>query len=223
MSNISRGNTDYVDFVHFAEAKCHLFRGNAGLFVCETVVLSVFRCKFHQNLYWLTIWWWLWWKISNISRGNTNYVDFYHFAEAQCHSFRGPAGLFVTAASARSRQVFLWDWDCDADGVTVWVVVSVARFWQAFTATFAENHGHFRIFHAQLSKNLHLHDISKHSCNIKKHNVWWGILSFFKFLLYIFGLHKFSKLNYLTVTHGHFHRINFSTQIIIIYGRFWVI
>ena len=118
MSNISRGNTDYVDFVHFAEAKCHLFRGNAGLFVCETVVLSVFRCKFHQNLYWLTIWWWLWWKISNISRGNTNYVDFYHFAEAQCHSFRGPAGLFVTAASARSRQVFLWDWDCDADGVS---------------------------------------------------------------------------------------------------------
>ena len=172
-----------------------------------------------------TIWWWLWWKISNISRGNTNYVDFYHFAEAQCHSFRGPAGLFVTAASARSRQVFLWDWDCDADGVTVGVVVSVARFWQAFTATFAENHGHFRIFHAQLSKNLPLHDISKHNHNKKTKNTVFGegFCHFFKFLLYIFGLHKFSKLNYLTVTHGHFHRINFSLQVIIIYSRFWVI
>ncbi len=172
MSNISRGNTDYVDFVHFAEAKCHSFRGNAGLFVCETVVLSVFRCKFHQNYYCLTIWWWLWWKISNISRGNTNYVDFFHFAEAQCHSFRGNAGLFVTAASARSRQVFLWDWDCDA--AMLWVVVSVARFWQAFTATFAENHG-------QLSKNLPLHDISKHSCNIKNTMFCEGFCHFLNF------------------------------------------
>jgi hypothetical protein len=42
----------------------------------------------------------------------------------------------------------------------------------------------------------------------------------FLFLLSIFGLHKFSKFNYLTVSHGLFHHINFSPQIIIIYGWF---
>jgi hypothetical protein len=31
---------------------------------------------------------------------------------------------------------------------------SVARSWQAFTATFAKNYGHFRRFHGHLSKNL---------------------------------------------------------------------
>ncbi len=54
---------------------------------------------------------------------------------------------------------------------------SVARSWQAFTATFAKNHGNFLSFPGHLSKNLLLHDISKHNNNKKqrKHNVWGGI------------------------------------------------
>jgi len=49
-----------------------------------------------------------------------------------------------------------------------------ARYWQAFTATFAKNHGHFRSFHAHLSKNLPLHDISKHNHNKKTKNTVFG-------------------------------------------------
>ena len=56
-------------------------------------------------------------------------------------------------------------------------------------------HGHIRQKPRSFSKlsrppikNLLLHDISKHNNNIKKHNVWGGILSFF--LLSIFGLNN---------------------------------
>jgi hypothetical protein len=45
---------------------------------------------------------------------------------------------------------------------------SVARSLQIFTATYANNHGHFHSFHGHLSENLPLHDISKHNNN-KKH------------------------------------------------------
>jgi hypothetical protein len=95
---------------------------------------------------------------------------------------------------------------------------------EAFTATFAKNHGHFRSFHGHLSKNLPLHGISKHNNNKKpkKHNVWGGILSFFLFLLSISALNitqifeikldlYHSTLLLLTAT---FTATNFSTQII---------
>jgi hypothetical protein len=56
--------------------------------------------------------------------------------------------------------------------------VSPAVLPEAITATFAKNHGHFRSFHGDLSKNLLLHDISKHNNNQKQKqtkNVWGQI------------------------------------------------
>jgi hypothetical protein len=69
-------------------------------------------------------------------------------------------------------------------------IPSVVRSWQAFTATFAKNYGHFRSFHGHLSKNMLLHDNSKHNNNKKLKNIMSGegFVIFFLFVLSIFGL-----------------------------------
>jgi hypothetical protein len=55
-------------------------------------------------------------------------------------------------------------------------------------ATFAKNPGQFCSFHGHLSKNLLLHDISKHNNNKKRKNIMFGgDFVIFLFLLSIFG------------------------------------
>jgi hypothetical protein len=61
---------------------------------------------------------------------------------------------------------------------------------EAITATFAKNHGQFRSFHGDLSKNVLLHDISKHNKNQKQNKKMFGERFSHFFLLSIFGLNK---------------------------------
>jgi len=79
---------------------------------------------------------------------------------------------------------------------------SVARSWEAFAATFAKNHGHFRTFHRHKSKNLRLHDNWKH--NQKNHSVR-GEIFFFQSCFLDEKLHKFLKFSQVCITapHGH--------------------
>jgi hypothetical protein len=61
-----------------------------------------------------------------------------------------------------------------------------------------KNHGHFRSFQGHLSKNLPLHDISKHNHNKNKHNDWGRILSFFIISALNFWINHYK--NYLNLS-----------------------
>jgi hypothetical protein len=80
---------------------------------------------------------------------------------------------------------------------------------------------HFRSFHNPLSKNLPLHDISKHKNNKKQKNIKiWGrdFVMFFS-ALYFWIKHYTNFLNltkfvsqHLIATHVHFHWHKFPTE-----------